>query len=67
MEIFKKIENKEKIDCDELLDEIIAFQLKKMEKYENKGRLSENSELVIPEYGFVNIKRLKIFNVHFDC
>ena len=62
------IGKEEKIDCDELLDEIIAFQLKKMEKYENKGHLSEQSELAMQN--MITLLKMRYIiegNVHFDC
>lgn len=68
MEIIKKIENKEEFDCDELLDEVIAFQLKKMQKYENKGHLSEDSELAMQN--MITLLKMRYIIkgiVNFDC
>lgn len=44
MRIIQKLENNEKVKNKEILDELITFQLKKMEKYDEEYLLNEASE-----------------------
>jgi len=44
MKIIEKLENNEKVKNEEILDELITFQLKKMEKYDDQYLLNDASE-----------------------
>lgn len=43
-ELINKLYNNQQVETNEILDKLIAFQLKKMEKHANQRLLSEASE-----------------------
>lgn len=59
--VYTKLGNKEKVATDDILDEIIAFQLKKMEKHDKQSVLTEASEKAMEN--FIELLKLR-YSMH---